>query len=388
MENSYWSTVPADAPDRRRRRLLTAAATLLVAVVLATGGLLGSGWYFTDQLLTPNHSAPTYNITVRSVTGSTIELDRTIDTARPGTWGLVWPGGHAIVGALTSISDQSVSRVLLMSTGQLNEGSRVAVLSQVYWGDPQLSFGIRSVDVGIPSDVGSLPAWYAPGSTGDFAIVVHGYNATLTDGLRLVPTLARLGLTVLLISYRNDAGAPASGDRLLHLGDSESRDLAAAVQWSLSRGARRIVLVGISMGGAIVEMFMRRSNLAAPVAAVILDSPVLSWDAVLRFQAERRNLPEILVSSTEQVIRARIGFDVMSYDQVRDASAVRVPTLLFQDGQETLVPPAPAAEFARARPDLVEYHFYADAGHAEEWNVDPAGYEAAVHSFLVRVLRL
>jgi alpha-beta hydrolase superfamily lysophospholipase len=380
--------VSAKAPDRRRRRLLPAAATLVVVIVLAAGGLLGSGWYFTDQLLTPNHSAPTYNVTVRSVDGSTIELDRTVDTARPGIWGLVWPDGHAIVGALTAIADHSVTRVLEMSTGPLNDGSRVAVSSQVYWADPQLSFGIRSLDVGIPSDVGTLPAWYAPGPTSDFAIVVHGYNATLTDGLREVPVLARLGLTVLLISYRNDARAPASDDRLLHLGDSEWHDLAAAVQWSLSKGARRILLVGISMGGAIVEMFMGRSNLAARVAAVVVDSPVLSWDAVLRFQAERRNLPEILVTSTEQVIRARIGFDVTSYDQVRDASAVRVPTLLFQDGQETFVPPAPAAEFARARPDLVEYHFYADAPHAAEWNLDPAGYVAAVHSFVVRVLGL
>ena len=60
-----------------------------------------------------------------------------------------------------------------------------------------------------------------------------------------------------------------------------------------------------------------------------------------------------------------------------------VPTLLYQDGQDTLVPPGVAAELAAARPDLVEYHFFSDAGHAEEWNVDPSLYDDTLHSFLL-----
>jgi hypothetical protein len=32
---------------------------------------------------------------------------------------------------------------------------------------------------------------------------------------------------------------------------------------------------------------------------------------------------------------------------------------------------------------LVEYHFFSDAGQAEEWNVDPSLYDDTLHSFLL-----
>jgi pimeloyl-ACP methyl ester carboxylesterase len=116
--------------------------------------------------------------------------------------------------------------------------------------------------------------------------------------------------------------------------------------------------------------------------------PVLDWSAVLSFQAARRNLPDFLVWPTEQVIRFRIGFDITGYNQVRDARSLRAPTLLFQDGQETFVPPDRAASLAKARPDLVEYHFFPEAGHTEEWNVDQGAYESILTSFLVRKLSI
>src|SRR5260370_27534698 len=135
------------------------------------------------------------------------------------------------------------------------------------------------------------------------------------------------------------AGA-ADAARLWQLGDTEWRDLESATRWVLSQGAEQIVLVGISMGGALVEMFIRRSSLAKRVVAVVLDSPVLDWDAVLRFQAARRHLPDIVVAATETVMRFRIGFDVSTYNLVRDAAAMYLPTPRDQAGPDALVRPA------------------------------------------------
>jgi len=363
-------------------------AAILVIGVLTTGAMLGVGWYFSAQLLTPNHPSPTYDITVRAVTATSVEMDKTPDTSRRGTYGLEWSVGHAIVGGVIGTTNGSVTRTLELATAPLHEGDHVVLTAQVYRGDLQEAFGIQSENVQIPDELGAMPAWYVPGRLGDFVIVVHGYNGPQTDGLRIVRVLAKLGLPAVLIRYRNDLGAPASADRLLHLGDTEWRDCEAAVAWALGQGAQRIILVGISMGGAVVQMFMRRSRLAGTVAGVILDSPVLDWNAVLDFQAARRNLPALLVWPTEQVIRFRIGFDVNAYDEVRNARSLRAPTLLFQDGQETFVPPDRAASLARARLDLVEYHFFLEAGHTEEWNVDQAAYESILTSFLVRKLNL
>jgi uncharacterized protein len=53
---------------------------------------------------------------------------------------------------------------------------------------------------------------------------------------------------------------------MLRYGLTEWRDLAAAAQYALARGARRLLLVGYSMGGAIVVSFLEHSPLAARVA--------------------------------------------------------------------------------------------------------------------------
>ncbi len=378
----------APRPLASRPLLRLTVGALLALIVLAVGSVSAASWYFTDQLVTPDHSAPRFDIAVHDASSKTVELDKTNDTLRPGVWGLEWPAGHAIVGAITSISSSTVNRVLVRATAPLSRGLRVAMNSQVFWDDPEDSFGIPSQTVDVPSELGSLPDWFVPGSPTDFAIVVHGRNAPITDGMRLVPALVDLGLSILLIRYRNDVGSPPSPDHLLHLGDTEWRDLQAAVQWAVARGAQRIVLVGISMGGAVVEMFMERSSIVRRIAALVLDSPVLSWDALLRFQADRRHLPYALVGSTELVFRLRIGFDFGTYDAVRDAGSIHVPILLFQDGQETLTPPDRATALARARPDLVEYHFYPQSGHVEEWNADPSGYTFTLRAFLARTLNL
>jgi hypothetical protein len=196
---------------------------LLVVMVLAAGSVSAAGWYFTDQLVMPDHSAPRFDIAVHDASSKAVELDETNETLRPGVWGLEWPAGHAIVGAITSISSGSVNRVLVQATAPLGRGLRVAMNSQVYWDDPERSFGIPSQTVDVPSELGSLHDWFVAGSPTDFAIVVHGHNAPITDGMRLVPALVDLGLSILLIRYRNDVGSPPSPDHLLHLGDTEWR---------------------------------------------------------------------------------------------------------------------------------------------------------------------
>ena len=90
-----------------------------------------------------------------------------------------------------------------------------------------------------------------PSSGDSWAIVVYGINADREKGLRIAPTLQHAGVTPLLISYRNDLGAPDSPDGLYHLGETEWQDLDAAARYALRHGAQRLVLIGYSMGGAL-----------------------------------------------------------------------------------------------------------------------------------------
>ena len=83
----------------------------------------------------------------------------------------------------------------------------------------------------------------------------------------MLGVLHRLGLTVLLATYRNDAGAPASPDGYYHLGATEWEDVEAVVAHAVAEGAEDVVLVASSMGAVLACRFLLRSPLAGRVSA-------------------------------------------------------------------------------------------------------------------------
>jgi hypothetical protein len=255
------------------------------------------------------------------------------------------------------------------------------VFTGVWQGDPQETLGLAYADVTYSSPVGRMPAWYLPGSKRTWVVAVHGRGANRQEPLRILPTLHRLGLPVLDISYRNDLGAPAESDYLYHLGDREWRDVEAAVNYAVSQGAQRVVLYGWSMGGALIDAFLRRSTAAARVPAVVLDAPVIDWRATLALQGHRRGLPLLLTATAEQIVSWRIGIRWSDFDLDDHPSQVTRPTLLFHGEADTSVPIRPAQRLAAEQPK-VTFVSVPYAGHTQSWNVNPAAYERRVTDFL------
>ena len=205
----------------------------------------------------------------------------------------------------------------------------------------------------IPDELGPMPAWSIPiDEWHTWAIFVHGINGSRNVGLRIAPTLHADGLPTLLITYREDLGAPASPDGLHHMGLTEWRDLAAAARYALSHGAQRLVLVGYSMGGAIVTQFMEHSPLAADVSGLVLDSPALDWKAILSFNATEMGLPSFAADPVEWMIDARIDPDWNSLDALQHPGDFHLPILLFHGTEDKLVPIATSNRFAAELPPL------------------------------------
>src|SRR5699024_8087936 len=99
------------------------------------------------------------------------------------------------------------------------------------------------------------------------------------------------GLTSLLISYRNDGDAPAAADRRYGLGLTEWQDVEAAIVFALARGARQVILMGWSMGGAIALQTADRSAHSDVISGLVLDAPVINWVDVLAHHAELNRIP-------------------------------------------------------------------------------------------------
>jgi alpha-beta hydrolase superfamily lysophospholipase len=247
--------------------------------------------------------------------------------------------------------------------------------------DPATAYGLPFATVNVAEPLGQAPAWYVRGRTATWAVLVHGMGAPRAEALPMLPLLHSRGFAALVITYRNDPGAPRSPDGLSHLGADEWRDLDAAVGYAVAHGAAHVVLVGYSMGGEIVCNFLRRSASTGRVDAVVLDSPVLEWRGPLATAAARTSLPWPLVGAAERVVSWRTGVDLDDQDQLRHASAFRVPMLLLQGTADPVTPVADSRAFA-ARNRSVQLVEFPDAGHADEWQSDPVQYNIAVRSFL------
>lgn len=390
---------------RRHLRAIVAACLGLLAV-LAIGAL--AAWHFASFVLVPDHSPWSEGVEIEAVTPSRIKLKRSEAGERPGVYGLVWQGGHAIVGPIVSVGSETVTRRLHDVRGYLTAGTEAGFDSNVYSGDPGEALGLPYRSVKVPSELGPMPAWEIPtaapreasrpaaeqaiaGPAADrraakaWAIVVHGINDDREVGLRIAPTLHRAGFNSLLISYRDDLGAPDSPDGLHHQGQTEWRDLEAAVRYTLRRGAKEIVLDGYSMGGALITQFIERSPLARRIDGLILDAPALNWKAILEFNATRMGFPSFAALPVEWAIEIRTGVDWDSLDALQHPEDFHLPILLFHGDDDKVVPIETSEEFADELPRWVTYYAVPKAGHTQSWNVHPALYDRRVRRFLLQI---
>jgi dienelactone hydrolase len=358
-----------------RKRAVTSIITVTVVLVLAISGI---GWYFSSKAEAIDHS-PNYSVRVQRVAGNSITLARTHDDVLPGAYGINWPGGRATVGPVTSLTPKSVTRQL--SGPAPKQRSKVEWNTDVFSGDPS-SVGLSFTDVNVSTSLGPMPAWFVPAAGKTWVIIVHGHNADRNTGLRITPTIHEAGLPILDITYRNDAGAPASRDRKQHLGATEWHDVDSAMSYAAANGATSVVLYGFSQGGSMVLETARHSANAKMIKSIILDSPVIDWRNTLDSQGASYGLPTFETHIAEKIFSLRTGFSFDDMNQLKHVNDFHVPMLLFYGSSDNYVPTAPAVAFARARPDLVKARKVQGSTHVGEWNVNPTEYDAQVANFI------
>ncbi len=382
-----------------------------VAVGAAVGGAvsMGTATYFAHRIITPEHEKKD-DTTVLEVGEGTVTLRATPETTSPGRYGL-WLDkgqGHARLGDVVEAAVDpapprsgrqprraTVTRTVLgVDAGELVPGS--ARWNRYYYcGTPSSALGLAHEDVLVSSDIGDLPAWRvppAPGTdTGDWAVLVHGRSAQREECLRALPALHRLGFTSLVPMYRNDDGAPPSADGRYSLGLSEWRDIDAAMRYALAHGARRLVVLGWSMGGAIVLQALKRSDVAGRVHRVVLDGPVIDWGSVLAHQADLHLIPRPIDHLARSLMRSRLSrhllrvaepVDVAATNWVDRADEVTHRIFIIHSATDDTVPYQPSQDLARRRPGLVHTFVWPRARHCQEWNTNPSLWEDLVTSFL------
>jgi uncharacterized protein len=384
----------------RTGRLLRGAvvAVLVLAVLLFAGG----GWFYSGEirdgaLASRPPGSPRPATEVLAVGPRSITLAR--DPASPreltaaGTWGLRWAAGYGQLGAVLALAGDRVERAFTRLQGSPPRvGEQTAVDPHAFPADPEVAAGRPAREVSYPSPLGPAPAWLVGGRRRTWVILVHGYNAARTETLRTLATATGLGYPALAVTYRNDPGAPRNPDGLRHWGATEWRDLEAAAGYAVEQGADDVVLVGYSMGGAVVASFLLESPLAARVRGVVLDSPALDLGEVIDHGAADRDLPVLgtpvppaLTVMAKGIAGVRYDLDWAQLDYLDRAGRLAAPMLLFHQTGDPTVPVATSERLASARSDLVTFERFDGDGHVQSWNVDRPRYERAVRAFLERV---
>lgn len=369
---------------RRPRRWPAVLVGLVVLLVLLSAG---AGWYYAGQLTAlPSVRPFEPDNEVVATSGDQVTLRAEGYAGQEGIWGLQLPDDrHVVMGDDVDRSGDVVTRTFADVTGAPPaRGEPVRVDEYVWSGDPERALGIPFTEVELDGELGALPTWRIEGERDRWVVFVHGRGATREEALRFLPLLTDLGYPVLVPTYRGDRVAPDPTDGVT-FGLTEWRDVETAVRYAIDEGADDVVVMGVSMGGAVTAIFLERSPLESVVAGAILDSPVLSMDALLDLQADLAGLPEVVQPPVlffgELFARLRTDLDTRRLELVERADELDVPLLLIHGTDDAFVPVEPSDAFAEARPETT-YLRVDGAGHVRSWNVARDTYERTVSEFL------
>lgn len=368
-----------------------------LAIGGAMAGAVGAalGWTIARKLTAPV-GPRRFSLTLRDVEGDgdgrLLILDRTTDTGAPGTYNLWFErGGWTQLGNEVEDRGQNlVARVVVGVSPELTPraGDRVS-WSGIYYATPA-DAGLDASDIAISTAVGHAPAWRINGDMSTWAIHIHGLGSPRAGTLRGVQVATQLGLTSLVVSYRNDGEGPTVGYGRSTLGAAETEDVEAAIGYAVRRGAERIVLFRWSMGAAIALQVAHRSDYARLVAGLVLDSPVLNLVEVIKANCKRAGIPRsagllavpwVSVGLFSRLIGLPACIPVREFDWVTRADDLSVPTLILHGSRDDSAPIGVSLALAEQRTDLVQMETF-EAGHTMAWNSDPERWRTRVSAWL------
>jgi hypothetical protein len=209
-------------------------ALSLAAVSTASATVLAAA-YFARRVVVPTTARREDLAVLKVFSGEGgslfIDLPKTPLTRAPGRYSLWFAEGkgHACIGDVIDEDTKAgtVTRLVeRVDSGDLH-AARAGIWSGYAYSKPeQLRLPFEHVSIQV--DNGVAPAWKFERSTdgsasSTWAIHIHGMGGKRAGALRGVPVVNKLGLTSLVVSFRNDGEAPPSNDSRYSLGQNEWR---------------------------------------------------------------------------------------------------------------------------------------------------------------------
>ena len=212
-------------------------------------------------------------------------------------------------------------------------------------------------------------------------IQCHGYRSTsLRDFAGSGIAYKSRPYNLLLIDQRSHG---ESGGNVITFGIRERFDVLDWINYAIDRfgGEVRIVLYGISMGGATVLM-AAGETLPSNVRCVLADSPYSSPIDIIAKVGVEKGFPRFLIRPLA-IVGARLfgGFSLTSCSPVEAVKRATVPILVVHGDADTFVPDYMSDEIYASNTNIILRKF-SGADHAASYLSDTEGYLELVDGFV------
>jgi dipeptidyl aminopeptidase/acylaminoacyl peptidase len=237
----------------------------------------------------------------------------------------------------------------------------------------------------FPSGNGStLEAWYVPGEDEQLIVVLfHGYAASKSTILNATRVFHQLGYGTLLVDFYGSGGS--SGNETT-LGVEEARDVAAAVDYVRQTWPnRKVVLYGISMGGAAILRAVAAEKVNAH--GIIIEA---TFDTLLNTGKSRFRALALPGSPFAELLlfwgSLQRRFNFFSHNPADYARAVNCPTLILHGEKDERATLEQARNLARSFGGSARLIVYPDVPHMAIVDARPSEWTRDIRVFLEHLL--
>ena len=260
------------------------------------------------------------------------------------------------------------------------------------WTPRDLGFNYQDVEV-VADDGVKLRGWFIDVGSVNTVIAIHGYTSSRWDEAYMKPViriLARNGFNVLAFDFR--AHGESEG-KYTTLGVRELRDYRKIISWlknNYPNKAKKVGVIGYSMGGAVAIMLAATEN---KIDAVVADSPYMDIIASGKRWIKRMKQPmrSLLLAVYPLIVSFASHIAGMDTDELRIinyADKVNKPLLIIAGRRDDLVSINEIGSFfqrAKAHGKLVEL-WISGSPHVRTIVDEPEEYEKRIVSFFRRWL--
>lgn len=231
----------------------------------------------------------------------------------------------------------------------------------------------------------------APAPTDRTALLIHGYT---DHPLGMLPYAwiyhHELGYNILLPALRYHG---KSGGRAIQMGWLDRLDIK---QWldelpSLMGGEQRVVVHGLSMGGATTMMLSGETDLTPSVKCFVEDCGYMGvWEQFQKELKEDYHLPSFpILHAANLICRLRFGWDFIEASALDAVRRSNRPMLFIHGANDHYVPTwmvHPLYHEKGGAKEEKQRWLAPDSGHADSFHDHPEDYTAQIKAFVGRYL--